>query len=92
MERNVITFLGCHESRILELERKLLNSVVEVKFQICVVEMNMNCEYVLPVTSGNCHLFIMKGNDDSNGVKSILEMNPMFPLSDSFVTLTLNTL
>ena len=45
-----------------------------------------------PNSIGNCLLFILNGKDVSDGVKSILGMNPIFPICDPFVIFTLNTL
>ena len=45
-----------------------------------------------PLSVLDMFLFILKGSDDSDGVKSILEMSPMFPFCDPFIISTLNTL
>ena len=40
----------------------------------------------------NCLLFILNGKDVSDGVKSILGINPILPICDPLVILTFNTL
>ena len=40
----------------------------------------------------NCLLFILNGKDVSDEVKSVLGINPIFPIRDPLVVLTFNTL